>query len=208
MLSFSESSWLLSQTHTHAQDKRDIRDQRTDSDRDSNNETEIWGWEREMETRERDLERLIPMHKSGEVVLSVPPSPLASPIHVAGREVLLSYLYLVTNFMQVCNDWFCVWPRVLVTCMLRYLMFYVQTKQAVYKVIRSWASKKFMTGWYLIFSLVCRRNNIIGFMSFVLLYSVILLPIAVTFYFTWWFIHFVDGFFSPIYTHLGINMFG
>ncbi|KAF8093505.1 hypothetical protein N665_0383s0132 [Sinapis alba] len=38
--------------------------------------------------------------------------------------------------------------------------------------------------------------------------SVILLPIAVTFDFTWWFIHFVDGFFSPIYTHLGINMFG
>ncbi|KFK40219.1 hypothetical protein AALP_AA3G346100 [Arabis alpina] len=99
-----------------------------------------------METRERDLDRLIPMHnKSGasprDVVLSVPSSPLASPIHVAGRE-------------------------------------------AIYKVIRSWASKKFMTG------------------------CVILLPIAVTFYFTWWFIHFVDGFFSPIYTHLGINMFG
>lgn len=48
-----------------------------------------------METRERDLERLIPMHKSGasprEVVLSVPPSPLASPIHVAGKEVSLLF---------------------------------------------------------------------------------------------------------------------
>ncbi|MQL81222.1 hypothetical protein Taro_013677 [Colocasia esculenta] len=27
------------------------------------------------------------------------------------------------------------------------------------------------------------------------------------FYITWWFIHFVDGFFSPIYTQLGINIF-
>lgn len=38
--------------------------------------------------------------------------------------------------------------------------------------------------------------------------SVILLPIAITFYITWWFISFVDGFFSPIYAHLGINVFG
>ncbi|CAN0900136.1 Protein CONTINUOUS VASCULAR RING 1 [Linum grandiflorum] len=52
------------------------------------------------------------------------------------------------------------------------------------KVLRSWASKKFMTG------------------------CVILFPIAITFYITWWFIHFVDGFFSPIYAHLGINIFG
>ncbi|KAF2290726.1 hypothetical protein GH714_015181 [Hevea brasiliensis] len=38
--------------------------------------------------------------------------------------------------------------------------------------------------------------------------SVILLPIAITFCVTWWFICFVDGIFSPIYTHLGINVFG
>ncbi|CAH9101977.1 unnamed protein product [Cuscuta epithymum] len=57
-------------------------------------------------------------------------------------------------------------------------------RDTCYKVIRSWASKKFMTG------------------------CVILFPIAVTFYITWWFIHFVDGFFSPIYAHLGINVFG
>ncbi|KAL6542271.1 Protein LIKE COV 3 [Orobanche minor] len=56
--------------------------------------------------------------------------------------------------------------------------------EAFSKVIRSWAWKKFMTG------------------------CVILLPIAITFYITWWFIHFVDGFFSPIYSHLGINIFG
>ncbi|OAY77291.1 Protein CONTINUOUS VASCULAR RING 1, partial [Ananas comosus] len=37
--------------------------------------------------------------------------------------------------------------------------------------------------------------------------SVILFPIAVTFYITWWFIHFVDGFFSPIYAQLSINIF-
>ncbi|KAK9270120.1 hypothetical protein L1049_025694 [Liquidambar formosana] len=57
-------------------------------------------------------------------------------------------------------------------------------REAFSKVIRSWASKKFMTG------------------------CVILLPIAITFYITWGFIHFVDGFFSPIYEHLGINIFG
>ncbi|KAK8511529.1 hypothetical protein V6N13_024163 [Hibiscus sabdariffa] len=58
------------------------------------------------------------------------------------------------------------------------------SKEAFYKVIHSWASKNFMTG------------------------CVILLPIAITFYITWWFIHFVDGFFSPIYKQLGINIFG
>ncbi|KAF7813843.1 protein LIKE COV 1-like [Senna tora] len=57
-------------------------------------------------------------------------------------------------------------------------------RETFYKVVRSWASKKFMTG------------------------CVILFPIAITFYITWWFIHFVDGFFSPIYTQLGINIFG
>ncbi|KAJ8770727.1 hypothetical protein K2173_021374 [Erythroxylum novogranatense] len=57
-------------------------------------------------------------------------------------------------------------------------------KEAFYKVIRSWAWKKFMSG------------------------CVILLPIAITFCTTWWFIHFMDGFFSPIYAHLGINIFG
>lgn len=36
----------------------------------------------------------------------------------------------------------------------------------------------------------------------------ILFPIAITFYITWGFIHFVDGFFSPIYAHLGIDIFG
>ncbi|KAH1212063.1 Protein LIKE COV 3 [Glycine max] len=51
--------------------------------------------------------------------------------------------------------------------------------EAFSKVIRSWASK-----------------------------NVILLPIAITFYVTWGFIRFVDGFFSPIYNHLGINIFG
>ncbi|KAG6492782.1 hypothetical protein ZIOFF_002194 [Zingiber officinale] len=57
-------------------------------------------------------------------------------------------------------------------------------REAFYKVIRSWTSKKFMTG------------------------CVILFPIAMTFYITWWFYHFVDGFFSPVYAQLGINIFG
>lgn len=57
-------------------------------------------------------------------------------------------------------------------------------REAFHSVLRSWFSKKFMSG------------------------CVILLPIAITFYITWWFIQFVDGFFSPIYAHLGINIFG
>ncbi|KAB2027313.1 hypothetical protein ERO13_D05G025600v2 [Gossypium hirsutum] len=57
-------------------------------------------------------------------------------------------------------------------------------RETFYKVFQSWASKKFMTG------------------------CVILFPIAITFYVTWWFIHFVDGFFSPIFLQLGINVFG
>ncbi|XP_054796377.1 protein LIKE COV 1-like [Prosopis cineraria] len=58
------------------------------------------------------------------------------------------------------------------------------SQKAFSKVIRSWASKKFMSG------------------------CVILLPMAITFYITWFFVRFVDGFFSPIYNHLGINIFG
>ena len=38
--------------------------------------------------------------------------------------------------------------------------------------------------------------------------SVVLFPVAVTFFITWWFIQFVDGFFSPLYAKLGINIFG
>ncbi|KAL5697506.1 Protein LIKE COV 1 [Ranunculus cassubicifolius] len=60
----------------------------------------------------------------------------------------------------------------------------LSSKEAVGKVVQSWASKKFITG------------------------CVILFPIAITFYTTWWFICFVDGFFSPIYAQLGINIFG
>ncbi|AQK43514.1 Protein LIKE COV 1 [Zea mays] len=55
--------------------------------------------------------------------------------------------------------------------------------EAFHKVVHSWASKKFMTG------------------------CVILFPIAVTFYVTWWFFRFVDGFFSPIYAHLNACLF-
>nr|GMD91153.1 protein LIKE COV 2-like [Ipomoea batatas] len=58
------------------------------------------------------------------------------------------------------------------------------TRKACYAVLQSWVSKKFMTG------------------------CVVLFPVAVTFFVTWWFIQFVDGFFSPIYERLGINVFG
>lgn len=36
----------------------------------------------------------------------------------------------------------------------------------------------------------------------------VLFPVAVTFFITWWFVQFVDGFFSPIYARLGFNIFG
>ncbi|KAL6492964.1 Protein LIKE COV 2 [Orobanche gracilis] len=58
------------------------------------------------------------------------------------------------------------------------------TRKACYAVLQSWVSKKFMTG------------------------CVVLFPVAVTFFITWWFIQFVDGFFSPIYERLGIEIFG
>nr|DAD22501.1 TPA_asm: hypothetical protein HUJ06_023964 [Nelumbo nucifera] len=54
---------------------------------------------------------------------------------------------------------------------------------ACYAVLQSWVSKKFMTG------------------------CVVLFPVAVTFFVTWWFIQFVDSFFSPIYARLGIDIF-
>ncbi|KAK6792123.1 hypothetical protein RDI58_011204 [Solanum bulbocastanum] len=38
--------------------------------------------------------------------------------------------------------------------------------------------------------------------------NVVLFPVAVTFFVTWWFIQFVDGFFSPLYEQLGIDIFG
>ncbi|KAG9444212.1 hypothetical protein H6P81_015552 [Aristolochia fimbriata] len=58
------------------------------------------------------------------------------------------------------------------------------TRKACYVVLQSWVSKKFMTG------------------------CVVLFPVAITFFITWWFIQFVDSFFSPLYARLGINIFG
>lgn len=58
------------------------------------------------------------------------------------------------------------------------------TREACCFVLQSWVSKKFMTG------------------------CVVLFPIAVTFFVTWWLIQFIDGFFSPIYERLGIDIFG
>ncbi|KAJ8769541.1 hypothetical protein K2173_005144 [Erythroxylum novogranatense] len=58
------------------------------------------------------------------------------------------------------------------------------TREACCFILQSWISKKFMTG------------------------CVVLFPIAVTFFVTWWLIQFVDGFFSPLYEKLGIDIFG
>eukprot|EP00475_Leptophrys_vorax_P030299 TRINITY_DN45286_c0_g1_i1.p1 TRINITY_DN45286_c0_g1~~TRINITY_DN45286_c0_g1_i1.p1 ORF type:complete len:331 (-),score=7.56 TRINITY_DN45286_c0_g1_i1:131-1123(-) len=62
---------------------------------------------------------------------------------------------------------------------------YKSGKEAFIAVLQSWATKRFMTG------------------------CAILFPIAVTFYVTWWFFTFVDGFFSPIYRQVyGIDILG
>ncbi|KAF4375549.1 hypothetical protein G4B88_022196 [Cannabis sativa] len=53
------------------------------------------------------------------------------------------------------------------------------TRKACYAVLQSWVSE-----------------------------NVVLFPVAVTFFITWWFIQFVDGFFSPIYARLGVEIFG
>ncbi|MQL85203.1 hypothetical protein Taro_017734 [Colocasia esculenta] len=58
------------------------------------------------------------------------------------------------------------------------------TRKACCAVLQSWVSKKFMTG------------------------CVVLFPVAVTVFVTWWFIQFVDGFFSPLYVKLGVDVFG
>ncbi|KAI3733087.1 hypothetical protein L1987_64304 [Smallanthus sonchifolius] len=58
------------------------------------------------------------------------------------------------------------------------------TRKACYAVLQSWVSKKFMTG------------------------CVVLFPVAVTFFVTWWIVQFFDGFFSPIYERLGVEIFG
>jgi hypothetical protein len=59
-----------------------------------------------------------------------------------------------------------------------------------------------------IYCLAYCAQSITDFAHTWLFCSVILFPIAITFYITWWFVHFVDGFFSPIYAHLGIDIFG
>jgi uncharacterized membrane protein len=58
------------------------------------------------------------------------------------------------------------------------------TTKACYAVLQSWVSTKFITG------------------------CVVLFPVAFTFLITWWFVDFVDGFFSPIYARLGVDIFG
>ncbi|CAN1268124.1 Protein LIKE COV 2 [Linum perenne] len=58
------------------------------------------------------------------------------------------------------------------------------TRKACYAVLQSWVSKKFMTG------------------------CIVLFPVAVTVLVTWWFVEFVDSFFSPVYEQLGVDIFG
>lgn len=86
--------------------------------------------------------------------------------------------------------------------------------QACYAVLQSWVSTKFMTGWYICFRTSSININCFSFIKvtyfkfFCVACSVVLFPVAVTFFVTWWFIQFFDGFFSPIYERLGVEIFG
>ncbi|KAK2996697.1 hypothetical protein RJ639_024754 [Escallonia herrerae] len=124
-------------------------------------------------SRERDRELLLPVAEAGDDDVSSKPSSSASSAH-SGREV--NTCASESEAMRIQAK-----ARILHRMnSARNTMEFITFS----KVVRSWASKKFMTG------------------------CVILLPIAITFYITWWFIHIVDGFFSPIYAQLGINIFG
>lgn len=92
--------------------------------------------------------------------------------------------------------------------------FYHLWLQACCAVLQSWVSKKFMTGWYNLGFLVYFDNLCISHLCLLTLLfeflwcSVVLFPVAVTFFITWWFIQFIDGFFSPLYERLGVEIFG
>ncbi|KMZ60110.1 Integral membrane protein [Zostera marina] len=60
----------------------------------------------------------------------------------------------------------------------------LSTRKACCAVLQSWVSRKFMTGCFVLF------------------------PVTVTFFVTWWLIQFIDGFFSPLYARMGVNIFG
>ncbi|GJW72402.1 putative reverse transcriptase domain-containing protein [Tanacetum coccineum] len=85
-------------------------------------------------------------------------------------------------------DWFNIVCLFLVTASLKSYQRpsstgYQGLSKACYAVLQSWVSKKFMTG------------------------CVVLFPVAVTFFVTWWIVQFFDGFFSPIYERLGVEIF-
>lgn len=92
---------------------------------------------------------------------------------------------------------------------------YVYFLQACCYFLQSWVSKKFMTGWW-VSIMTYVFINILNILPFSLTsgtlefwnFSVVLFPVAVTFFVTWWFIQFVDGFFSPLYEQLGFDIFG
>lgn len=87
---------------------------------------------------------------------------------------------------------------------MNYMYFIYRTKIYLFSLI-------FVPSYMFLFNPSQLYNLGFGVLSdqhLVLFRSVILLPIAITFCVTWWFISFVDGFFSPIYAHLGINVFG
>ncbi|RXH74533.1 hypothetical protein DVH24_029254 [Malus domestica] len=144
---------------------------------------------RDREPRDREL--LIPVADSGDEDASSKPSSSSSSSHHTGREGLAFCFTLCLVAEKMEENW------------RENLKFFhskivLISNYTFSKVVRSWASKK------LLFS----RIYIILAAHYLFFYSVILFPIAITFYITWWFIHFVDGFFSPIYAQLGINIFG
>ncbi|KAG8376031.1 hypothetical protein BUALT_Bualt09G0021400 [Buddleja alternifolia] len=173
-------------------------------------------------SRERDRELLIPVADSVDRRLdddatsssSSKPSPSASSSHHnSGREIVSIFVHPghPADILQSCeelgvkeiHDWMiCHLVCMCMTCK----DFKVETEAV--KILR----KTWMLVTLLEFLFRPPFTRGLSFLLLLLLTlsfcSVILFPIAITFYITWWFIHFVDGFFSPIYAQLGIDIFG
>ncbi|KAG7034416.1 Protein LIKE COV 2 [Cucurbita argyrosperma subsp. argyrosperma] len=114
-------------------------------------------------------------------VKSPPSSPNSSTRKAAPKCAPIHSVGLIGSRYYFCH---CV--NIIFSCPLSFKSDFnhIFPVQACCYVLQSWVSKKFMTG------------------------CVVLFPVAVTFFVTWWFIQFVDGFFSPIYERLGVDIFG
>ncbi|KAK2970979.1 hypothetical protein RJ640_027460, partial [Escallonia rubra] len=146
-------------------------------------------------SRERDRELLIPVADTGDDDVSSKPSSSASSAHHSGREVntCVRVFEFVDSSVNLASE------------DLAFVLtsFYERKVEKEGEKNRNLEDGLYLTLGLYLFALCCNSCSLLFAFC-----SVILLPIAITFYITWWFIHFVDGFFSPIYAQLGINIFG